>query len=150
MSLINWGILATGNIAHSFVQDFTFVNRAKVKAVASRSLSKAKKFAHHYGIDRFYGDYASLMADPDVDVIYIATPHNSHFELLKEAIHQKKPVVCEKPITINSEQFQRVIKMARESNIYVMETLWTYFLPPIRTAMDWINQEMIRSFPSGL
>ena len=108
MDLIKWGIISTGNIAHSFAQDFEYINNGVVTAVASRSGEKAKKFASKYGIQKAYGACDELFADNEVDAVYIATPHNFHYKNTRDAIHSGKAVLCEKPITVNPQEWREL------------------------------------------
>ena len=134
MKKIKWGIVSTGNIANSFAKDFKFVNNAKVHAVASRSLAKADEFAKKYNITKAYGSYEELYEDQEIDAIYVATPHNFHFQNTSDALRAGKAVLCEKPITISSEECGRLIDIANSTGNYLMEAMWTYFLPPILKA----------------
>lgn len=135
---IRWGILATGRIADWFVTDFSAVPNGTVVAVASRSQANADAFARRHGIARAYGDYDALMADPDVDVVYIATPHTQHLENAIEALRAGKAVLCEKPLTVTPDECRALIRVAEETGGYLMEAMWTYFLPAIRQAEAWV------------
>jgi len=143
METINWGIISTGNIANSFAKDFRYSVNGKLLAVASRSLQKANLFRHRYALKKAYGSYAELFTDPGIDVVYIATPHNFHLEHATEAIKCGKAVLCEKPITINPLECFQLIELSRSSHTYLMEAMWTFFLPPIRKAMEWIREGKI-------
>ena len=98
---INWGIIGLGTIAHKFCEGLHVAEGACIYAVASRTLDKAHEFGKKYGAVKCYGDYNSLILDPLIDIIYIATPHPQHFEIAKAALLNKKAVLCEKPVTIN-------------------------------------------------
>ena len=143
MNTIRWGILGTGNIANSFARDFKYSFGGALAAVASRSLENAQEFGRKFKIKSRYGSYEALYSDPEVDVIYVATPHNLHFENTSKAIERGKAVVCEKPITTNPRDCQRLIELSKSRNIYVMEAMWTYFLPPILKAVSWIETKQI-------
>ena len=143
MKIINWGIIGTGNIANSFATDFTYSEGGKLIAVASRSIENAIKFAQKFKIKNIYGSYEELYNDPEVDVVYIATPHNLHFKNVSDAIKKGKAVLCEKPITINPEECHQLIDLCRSTNTYLMEAMWTYFLPPILKAREWIAENRI-------
>ncbi len=141
--IINWGIIGTGNIATSFASDFVYASEGVIKAVASRSHQKAIEFAGKFGVEKPYGNYHELLADTDIDVIYIATPHTCHFDQALEAMKAGKAVLCEKPLTTDPDSCRRLIEFSRQSNQYLMEALWTYFLPAIKKALDWINEGLI-------
>lgn len=143
MGKIKWGILGPGKIAHQFAHDFQFVSNAELAAVASRSLDRSKAFGKDYGIPNSYGSYEELYNDPNIDAIYVATPHVFHFEQSKKALCAGKSVLCEKPITINPKQCDELIEVAQKESKYLMEGMWTYFLPAIRTAKEWVTQGRI-------
>lgn len=129
MDRIRWGILSTGNIAHSFTQDLKIMAGADVVAVGSRSQASADAFAERYQIPRAHEGYRALADDPDVDVIYIGTPHTFHHENTLMCLEAGKHVLCEKPIAINARQTREMINLARRKNLFLMEAWWTRFLP---------------------
>ncbi|MBT8140969.1 MAG: Gfo/Idh/MocA family oxidoreductase, partial [Gammaproteobacteria bacterium] len=104
MNKVRWGIIGAGRIAHTFARDCVFTTNAEVYAVASRAASRASEFACQYNIPKAYGNYRDLFNDPDVDAIYIATPHNFHLEQSLQAINAGKSVLCEKPLTVNAAE----------------------------------------------
>ena len=138
-----WGILAPGHIARGFVAGLKVLEGAELYAVASRSYEKASAFAEEFGFQKVYGSYAELADDPDVDVIYIATPHHLHFENTLMCIQKGKAVLCEKPFTINSKQLEILVRTARENKVFLMEAIWTRFLPGIRRTMELIKEGQI-------
>lgn len=140
---INWGILATGRIAGDMAQALKCVKSAKVLGVASRSLEKAKEFAKKHSIEKTYGSYEEMAQDPDIDVIYIATPHPCHFENIVMCLKMGKNVLCEKPMVINQKQAQEVINLAREKNLFLMEAHKSYFLPGIKKLKELVDGGMI-------
>ena len=125
----NWGILATGGIAAAMAKGLARVPGARLAAVGSRTLEAAEKFGKTFHIPKRYGSYEELARDPDIDVVYVSTPHNLHFENCKMLINEGKAVLCEKPFTINAEQAAEVIAMAREKKCFILEAMWTRFLP---------------------
>ncbi len=143
MKKIKWGILGTGNIANSFSKDFLYVENGEIHAVASRSLEKAVEFSKKYRISKAYGSYEELYKDSEIDVIYIATPHNLHVEIASEAMKYGKAVLCEKPIAINANEFRQLLEVAQSTGMYLMEAMWTYFLPPILQAKRWVDEGKI-------
>jgi predicted dehydrogenase len=128
---INWGILGLGGIAEKFAQAMTSVPNARLYAVGSRSINKAKSFANKFNAVNAYGTYEELASDPLVDVIYIATPHVLHCENTLMCIQKGKAVLCEKPFAMNEKEVLRMISLAKEKNIFLMEAMWTRFLPTI-------------------
>lgn len=143
MKKIKWGILGPGIIAHEFVQDFKHVSNGMVHAVASRSSNRSETFAKTYDIPMAYDCYEELYNDPEIDAIYIATPHNFHYEQSIAAMKSGKSVLCEKPLTEQPETSQKLISFAREHDVYLMEGMWTYFLPAIQKAKEWADQSKI-------
>jgi predicted dehydrogenase len=143
MKKIKWGILGTGNIANSFARDFIYVQNGVIHAVASRSIQKSKEFADRHGIITAYGSYEDLFRDTEITVIYIATPHHLHLKNASEAMKNGKAVLCEKPITINTNEFHQLIDVAKSTGMYLMEAMWTYFLPPILKAKSWVDEGKI-------
>lgn len=128
---VRWGILATGNIAHSFAQDLALLPEASFAAVASRRLPAAQKFAEPYGANA-YGSYEELVEDPDVDVVYVATPHALHKENTLLAFDAGKPVLCEKSLTLNARDAEELVAVAREKELFFMEAMWMRCNPVIR------------------
>ena len=127
--IINWGVIGPGKIAHKFVQDLLTLPNARLHAVASRSLERAQEFANQYDAPHAYGSYDELGNCPDLDVVYIATPHSEHAKNTILLLNKKIPVLCEKPMGINQQEVQQMISVARDQQTYLMEALWTRFLP---------------------
>jgi len=138
-----WGILSTGRITHQFVQDFEYVPNGKVVAVASRTQESADAFAAQYDIPSAYAGYSKMLDDPKVDAVYIATPHTMHYQNTVDAISARKHVLCEKPFTINVEESRQLFHIANQSSVFVMEAMWTYFLPAIQKAQEWVEEGRI-------
>jgi predicted dehydrogenase len=136
---IRWGILSTARISHQFARDFAHAAGGELLAVASRSTDKARDFAAQYGIPRAYGDYSDLLADADIDAVYVSTPHTLHLPNSLAVIAAGKAVLCEKPLTVNPEQARALVGAAESSGAYLMEAMWTWFLPAIRTALAWME-----------
>lgn len=129
---IKWGIIGLGKIAHKFVNDLLLLDTVELEAVASRNIAKAEVFATTYGSKKFYGSYEALFQDKSVTIVYIATPHNSHAELTILALEHKKAVLCEKPFAMNQKQVFNMIEASKKYNLFLMEALWTRFLPAIK------------------
>lgn len=140
---INWGILATGRIAGDMAQALKSVKGAKVIAVASRSLNSAQEFAKKHLIEKAFGTYEAMAKDPQIDIIYIATPHPYHFENIIRCLENGKNVLCEKPIVINQKQMIEVINLAKEKNLFVMEAHKSYFLPGIKKLKELVQSGVI-------
>lgn len=136
---IKWGILGPGIIAHEFAQDFKYVSNAELVAVASRSEERARSFADQYTIPYYFDNYDKLYEDPGIDAIYIATPHNFHFEQTRKALESGKAVLCEKPITISSEECQELMNIQAKTDCYLTEGMWTHFLPVIQKVKEWVE-----------
>lgn len=126
---LRWGIIGPGWIAERFVGAMQRNTRQTVLAVGSRGADRSAAFAAKHGIERSYGSYEALLADPDVDVVYVATPHNAHYPLAKLAITAGKPTVVEKPLALNASQANELRDLAMANGVFLMEALWTLFLP---------------------
>jgi predicted dehydrogenase len=124
-----WGILGTGAIARQFVKGLRSLPEAEVFAVGSRSEASAAEFADQRNIPRRRASYEALASDPDVDVVYIATPHPFHAENAELCLQSGKAVLCEKPFCVNAAEAERVIELAREKGLFIMEGMWTRFFP---------------------
>ena len=129
---VRWGVLATGGIAAQFTTDLLGMEDAEVVAVASRTQASAKSFADRFGIPRAYGDWAALAADPDVDVVYVATPHHAHRAAAGLALEAGKAVLCEKAFTIDAVEAEELVTLARDRGLFLMEAMWMYCNPLIR------------------
>jgi predicted dehydrogenase len=140
---IGWGILATGGIAASFTQDLALLPDARVAAVGSRTTAAAKDFADRFDIPRHYGDWDGLIADPDVDIVYIANTNNGHYEAARRCLAGGKAVLCEKPFTLNHHEAQTLVDMATERGLFLMEAMWMRCNPAILRMMDEIRDGVI-------
>ena len=128
MSNFNWGILGPGGIAKAFAEDLKKLNGHSIAAVGSRTLSNAQSFANTFG-GTAYGSYEELVADPQVDAIYVATPHPAHKENVILALNAGKPVLCEKPFAVNADEAQQMVDAAHKNGVALMEAMWARFLP---------------------
>jgi predicted dehydrogenase len=137
--IFNWGILGLGRIAHKFAADLALLPNARLHAAAARDMPRARAFADQYGVPHAYGAYEDLAACPELDVVYIATPHVGHCENTLFCLENGLPVLCEKPFAMNAAQAERMVAKAREKNIFLMEAIWTRFLPPLREALRIIE-----------
>ena len=129
MTKIRWGILGTGNIAKQFARGLAVLPDADLAAVGSRSQEGADGFGDEFDVPRRHSSYAALAGDPDVDAIYVATPHPLHCENSLLCLRAGKAVLCEKPFTVNAGEAEQVIALAREKGLFLMEAMWTRFLP---------------------
>jgi predicted dehydrogenase len=127
--MVRFGILGLGKIATKFAADLQLVEGAELAAVGSRTLEKAKQFSQKFNATRYYDSYHSVLTDPKVDVIYIATPHHLHYENSIKCLNAGKSVICEKPLSMNLAQVKEMIALAREKQLFFMEALWTRFIP---------------------
>lgn len=139
MSKVRWGIVGAGRIAHTFAKDMPATSDGMLQSVAARSGDSAREFADQYGIPNSYAGYEALYADPEVDAVYVATPHTLHLQNAGDALRAGKAVLCEKPITVNAAECQALIDIANESSSYLMEAMWTWFLPAVRKAKEWVD-----------
>lgn len=126
---VRWGIIGLGNIANTFAEDLLTVDGAELYAVASRTQQKADDFAKKYQATQAYSSYDALVNDPNVDAVYIATPHSLHKENTLLCLQKGIAVLCEKPFAMNAEEVNTMITVAEANNVLLMEAMWTYFLP---------------------
>jgi len=135
---IGWGILGTGRIARSFATDLQEVPGARLAAVGSRTPGSAQAFAATYGGPEAtaHGSYDALVADPAVDVVYVATPHTLHLENARLAFAAGKHVLCEKPLAVNAAEAEEMVRLAREHDRFLMEGMWMACHPVVRAVLD--------------
>jgi len=139
---INWGIIGLGNIAHKFATDLLTVNGAKLYAVASRHQEKADDFATKYNAIKAYDSYEALVKDPNIDAVYIATPHALHKENTLLCLENGIAALCEKPFAMNANEVAEMIAKAKATNTLLMEALWTYFLPHYQYVLKALEDKM--------
>ncbi len=142
-STVRWGILGPGKIAHKFATGLQAAPGAVLVAVGSRTQANADAFADTYGAPRRHGSYEALAADPDVDVIYVATPHPQHMAATLLCLDHGKAVLCEKPFAMNTQQAEMMVASAREKRLFLMEAMWTRFRPAIRKAVSLVDSGAI-------
>lgn len=141
--MYHFGIIGAGNIAHKFIDAVRMTRQADVVAVASTSLERAKSWAKQENLSKYYGRYDDLLADPSIDIIYIATLSNAHYDNIKSCLLAGKHVICEKPLTQTAPQAQEVIALAKKQNLFLMEGMWSRFLPKSIQVRQWIKDERI-------
>ncbi|MDR2347610.1 MAG: Gfo/Idh/MocA family oxidoreductase [Bifidobacteriaceae bacterium] len=139
---VGWGIMATGGIADLFAKDLALDGR-KLVAVGSRDQARARAFADKHGVSRAHGSYLALARDPEVDVVYVATPHTLHLECALMAIEAGKHVLVEKPLTVNAAQAQVMAAAAKAADVICMEAMWTRFLPHMARLRTLLDQGVI-------
>jgi predicted dehydrogenase len=143
MQTVRWGIAGPGRIATLVARDFAHVPGAQLTAVGSRSAERAEAFASKHGLARAHGSYAALLADPEVDVLYLATPHPQHYALALAAIEAGKAVLIEKAFTATVAGAREVVAAARTAEVFAMEAMWTRFQPAMRQVRAWLDDEAV-------
>lgn len=138
MEKFNVGIIGAGHIAEKMAWTLTMMSEANAYAIASRSLDKAQQFGAKYGFAKAYGSYEELLDDPDVDLVYVATPHSFHHRHVRMCLEKGKPVLCEKAFMLNRAQAEDVINLSRERNVFLAEAIWTRYEPSRKILEDII------------
>ena len=128
MKKYNWALLGTGVIANETATAMA-KNGRRLYAVGNRTHEKAVAFAEKYGIEKVYDDFNDMFTDPDIDIIYITTPHNTHIDFMKKAIENKKHILVEKSITLNSDELSEAVKLARKNGVAIGEAMTIYHMP---------------------
>lgn len=144
MEKCKMAILGAGSIAKTMARTVQKMDGVRMYAVASRSMERAEAFAKEFGIEKAYGSYEALVNDPDVKLIYIATPHSHHYEQAKLCLRYGKHVLCEKAFTANAKQAEEILHLAEEKRLLLTEAIWTRFLP-----MSAKTNEIIKSGAIG-
>lgn len=139
MKIFNWGIIGPGRIARKFAADLALLPNARLYAVGSRSAERAAEFAREYSIPNHFDSYEALADCPGLDLVYIATPHSGHCEAAILCLERGLAVLCEKPLALNLAEAQRMAASALQNNAFLMEALWTHFLPPTLQVLEWIE-----------
>lgn len=137
------GILGCGVMAETFADTLRQMGEVECYAAASRTLKRAEEFAGKYGFKKAYGSYEELCADPEVELIYIATPHSSHFDNMKLCIRHKKPVLCEKSFTVNAREAEQIREYAEQEQVFVAEAIWTRYMPSRNMIQEIIDSGII-------
>lgn len=139
---IRWGILGTGGIASKFAESFRYTHGGELFAVASRSQEKANLFAKRHGIPHAFGSYREFADSQQVDAVYIATPHPMHFENAAMCLQEGNHVLCEKPVTMNADQFEKLTELAQHNGCFFMEAIWSRFIPVFCRVNQWLHHEL--------
>lgn len=137
--IYNWGIMGMGKIARKFAEDLRLLPNARLHAVASASQERANKFAEEFGVPHAYGSYESMMDCRNLDVVYVATPHSLHFTCTMLCLSNKLPVLCEKPFALNAHEAHKMIEAAGHHGVFLMEALWTFFIPGVQRALEYVG-----------
>lgn len=137
------GIMGAGNIAGTLAATMIKMEEVDCYAVASRTLEKAQAFAKEYGIQKAYGSYAEMLADPEVELVYVATPHSHHYRNMKACIEAGKHVLCEKAFTANAKQAEEIFALAKEKDVLVTEAIWTRYMPSRQIINDLLAEGVI-------
>lgn len=141
-------ILGAGKIARKMAYTIGHVEGAEPYAVASRTLEKARTFASEFGFSKAYGSYDEMFADPEVELVYVATPHSHHFLNMVDCLEHGRPVLCEKAFTVNADQARKVFALGRDKGLLVAEAIWTRYLPMRKVLDDVLASGMIGSVTS--
>ncbi|KWX72950.1 dehydrogenase [Paenibacillus riograndensis] len=140
---VKWGILSTGWIAHQFATDLAHASNGVAYAVGSRNQESADEFAKKHGIPVAHATYEDLVNDPEVDAVYIGTPHPFHKDNALLALRAGKAVLCEKPFTVNSGELEEIVAYAREHKLFLMEAMWSRYIPANVKVREWIAAQRI-------
>ena len=143
MEIFRWGIIAPGRIASKFAEAVQKQKNMTVAAAASRDKTNARQFSSIHKIEKAYGSYSELIEDPDIDAVYIAAPHPFHKDLTLQALEGGKPVLCEKPLAVNSTDAGSMIRKAREEKLFLMEGMWTRYLPVMKKIKESVENGII-------
>ena len=133
------GIIGAGHIACKMAQTLCEMEGVEPYAVASRNYENAQGFADEWGFTRAYGSYDDLVNDPEVELIYIATPHSHHYEQARMCLEKGKPVLCEKAFTANAREAESLFKLAKEKQVFITEAIWTRYMPFSQTLRELVN-----------
>ena len=137
------GVLGTGGIVKSVTPTLKQMENMECYAIASRTMEKAKEAAEQYGYSKAYGSYEELVQDPQVELVYIATPHSRHYEDMQLCIKHKKPVLCEKAFTMNAAQAKEIKELANKEGVYVAEAIWTRYMPSRKLIQEVLDSGII-------
>lgn len=137
------GVLGTGGIVKGVTPTLQKMENMECYAIASRTLERAQEAAKEHGYAKAYGSYEELIADPEVDLVYVATPHSRHFDDMKLCVENHKPVLCEKAFTMNAKQAKEIKELAANNHVFVAEAIWTRYMPSRKIIQDVIQSGVI-------
>jgi predicted dehydrogenase len=138
--MFKFGIIGAGKISHGFCKAVRLIDNAEVVAVSSKDIDKSKAFAEKENIKYYFGSYSEMLANCDIDAVYIATTHNFHHENALLCLNHGKPVLIEKAMVLNRKQAEEIFDLAKTKNLFVMEAMWPRFLPHINKAREWLAE----------
>ncbi len=147
---INWGILGCGKIARKFASDLQLLDDTRLLAVASRDADNAAAFAATCGAAYSYNSYESMLGNQELDVVYVATPHGLHYEHVMLCLQYNKAVLCEKAFALNSGQARKMISLAKEKKLFLMEAMWSKFTPSYNTMLQQVREGALGDIKSVL
>ncbi len=150
MPLPRFSILTAGNIAETMAQTVSQMKQVKCRAVAARDLNRAQTMAETYGFETAFGSYEQLMADKETDIVYVASPHSHHYEHVKLCLNHGKHVLCEKALTVNAAQAEELFVLAEEKGLFLLEAMWTRFLPAVEKMQSLLAEGCIGRPTSAL
>lgn len=134
-----WGLIGPGRIAERFAGGLAAIDDAELYAVASSNGTRAAAFAKKFSASQSYDSYQALLDDPNIDAVYIGTPHRFHFEQTRLCLEAGKPVLCEKPLTVNTDESEQLVELSRRNKVFLMEALWTRYLPIYDQVREWLD-----------
>ena len=140
---MKFSIIGAGGIARHLAETVSHMEHVDKFAVAARDLGRAKAFAEEFGFAKAYGSYQEMLADPEVELVYIATPHSNHYEWVKASLNAGKHVLCEKAFTVNAAQAEEVLRLSEEKNLLLTEAIWTRYMPARKMIMDLLQEGLI-------
>lgn len=146
---MNVGIIGCGHMAEKMARTIRMLPEFTLYACASRSTEKAQNFAAVNGVKHAFGSYEELVLDPNVDLVYIATPHSQHAENMRLCISGQKPVLCEKSFTLDAQQAEEIFELAKERNVFVTEALWTRYIPMAKKLRQVIDSGLLGKITSA-
>ena len=143
MTTFRFGIMGAGNIANRFCEAVKQIKDCEVAAVSSKSKERAESFARKHGIEKAYDSYEEMLKDAGLDAVYIAATSNAHYSLTMLCLDYKTPVLCEKAMFLNSREAETAFQRSEKENVFVMEAMWSRFLPAVRKAREWMREKKI-------
>ena len=139
MNVFRFGIMGAGGIANKFCEAVSLLDNCEVCAISSKSCDRAKNFAAKHGLNKYYGSYIEMLEAEKPDCVYIAVTPNDHYRLTMMCVERGIPVLCEKAMFQNSDEAHKIFEAAAKNNVFVMEAMWSRFLPAVNKAKTWID-----------
>ena len=141
--MLKMAIMGAGAIANKMAATITKMNDVEAYDIAARDEDRAEKFAEEYGFTKFYGSYEEMLKDPEVELVYIATPHSHHYKCAKMCLEAGKHVLCEKAFTVNAAQAEKILRLAEEKKLLLTEAIWTRYMPSRNMIQEIIDSGII-------